>query len=158
MKFAFIAKHRAIWRVAWMCTALGVSRSGFHAWLTRQPSQRARDDEAILSKARASFVASDRTYGARRVWHDVLAEGVWCGLHRIERIMREHADGACRRMRVSGPLPRPIFWIGGSRPTPRTGSGSPTSHISGRPRADSTSPPSSICSHAVSWAGRCRPA
>ena len=57
MKFAFIAKHRAVWPVAWMYAALGVSRSGFHAWLTRQPSQRTRDDEAILSKAHASFVA-----------------------------------------------------------------------------------------------------
>ena len=37
MKFAFIAKHHAVWPVAWMCAALGVSRSGFHAWLTRQP-------------------------------------------------------------------------------------------------------------------------
>ncbi len=99
MKFAFIAKHRAVWPVAWMCTTLSVSRSGFHAWLTRQPSQRTRDDEAILSKARASFVASDRTYGARRVGHDVLAEGISCGLHRIERIMRENALRARPRRR-----------------------------------------------------------
>ena len=47
MRFAFIAKHRGIWPVAWMCGALGVSRSGFHAWLTRAPSQRSRDDEVI---------------------------------------------------------------------------------------------------------------
>lgn len=99
MKFAFIAKHRPVWPVSWMCAALGVSRSGFHAWLTRQPSQRTREDEAILSKARASFVASDRTYGARRVWRDVLAEGVACGLHRIERIMRENALRARPRRR-----------------------------------------------------------
>jgi hypothetical protein len=32
MKFVFIAKHRRIWPVAWLCDALGVSRSGFHAW------------------------------------------------------------------------------------------------------------------------------
>jgi hypothetical protein len=32
MKFGFIAKHRTIWPVAWLCDALGVSRSGFHAW------------------------------------------------------------------------------------------------------------------------------
>lgn len=28
--------------------------------------------------------------GARRVWHDVLAEGLSCGLHRVERLMREN--------------------------------------------------------------------
>jgi hypothetical protein len=43
-----------------MCGALGVSRSGFHAWLIRPPSQRARDDEVIGAKVRASY----RTYGA----------------------------------------------------------------------------------------------
>ena len=30
--------------------------------------------------------------GARREWHDVLAEGVSCGLHRIERPMRAQAS------------------------------------------------------------------
>lgn len=38
--------------------------------------------------------SSDRTYGARRVWHDVLAEGLSCGLHRIERLMRENGRRA----------------------------------------------------------------
>lgn len=89
MRFAFIAKHRGIWPVAWMCGALGVSRSGFHAWLTRAPSQRARDDEQMGTKVRASHVGSDRTCGARRVWHDLLADGMSCGLHRVERLMRE---------------------------------------------------------------------
>jgi putative transposase len=99
MRFAFIAKHRAVWPVAWMCAALDVSRSGFHAWLTRPQSPRARDDEVILTKVRTSFVGSDRTYGARRVWHDVLAEGISCGLHRVERIMRENALRARPRRR-----------------------------------------------------------
>ncbi len=99
MKFAFIAKHRGIWPVAWLCEALGVSRSGFHAWLTRSPSRRDRDDEAIGAKVRASFIVSARTYGARRVWRDVLAEGVSCGLHRIERLMRAQALRARPRRR-----------------------------------------------------------
>jgi putative transposase len=99
MKFVFIARHRAIWPVAWLCEALGVSRSGFHAWLTRSPSRRAREDEEIGARVRASFVASSRTYGARRVWRDVLAEGVSCGLHRIERLMRENALRARPRRR-----------------------------------------------------------
>jgi putative transposase len=99
MKFAFVVKHRSIWPVAWMCNALDVSRSGFHAWLTRQASRRAQDDAAILLKVRASFAASDRTYGARRIWHDVLADGISCGLHRIERLMRENALRARPRRR-----------------------------------------------------------
>ena len=99
MRFAFIAKHRTVWPVAWMCSVLNVSRSGFHAWLTRSPSRRSRDDDAILAKVRTSFVGSDRTYGARRVWHDVLAEGVTCGQHRIERIMRQNAMRARPRRR-----------------------------------------------------------
>ena len=70
MKFAFIAKHRGIWPAEWLCGALGVSRGGFYAWLTRPRSRRSRSEEELGAKVRASFLASDRTYGARRVWHD----------------------------------------------------------------------------------------
>jgi putative transposase len=88
-----------------LCGALGVSRGGFHAWLTRPRSRRDREDEALAAKARASFLASDRTYGARRVWHDLLAEGIECGLHRIERLMRAQALRARPRRRR---LPRDV--------------------------------------------------
>ena len=71
-----------------MCETLDVSRSGFHAWLTRTPSARTKSDEVIGARVRASFMLSDRTYGARRVWHDVLAEGFACGQHKIERLMQ----------------------------------------------------------------------
>jgi putative transposase len=99
MKFGFIAKHRGIWPICWLCEALGVSRSGFHAWLSRPPSERSRADEALTSRIRASFVASDRTYGARRVWHDLHADGATCGLHRVERLMRKAALRARPRRR-----------------------------------------------------------
>ncbi len=99
MKFAFIAKHRGIWPAGWLCEALGVSRAGFYAWRTRPPSTRARVDEALLSRVRASFLTRDRTYGARRVWHDLLADGVSCGRHRIERLMRHAALRARPRRR-----------------------------------------------------------
>ena len=94
-----IAQHRGIWPVAWMCGALGVSRSGFHAWLNRAPSQRARDDEVIGARLKTSHITSYRTYGARRVWHDLLAEGISCGLHRVERLMRQQGLRARPRRR-----------------------------------------------------------
>src|SRR4051812_25008219 len=94
MKFVFIAKHRNIWPVAWLCNAMGVSRSGFHAWLNRTPSARSRSDEAVSLQVKASFLASDRTF-----WRDLLADGVECGLHRIERLMRLQALRARPRRR-----------------------------------------------------------
>ncbi len=89
--FGFVAKQRGIWPVSWMCDALGVSRSGFHAWLTRSRSDRSIRDEELSAAIRASFLRSDRTYGARRVWHDLLEEGYSCGLHCVERLMRQAA-------------------------------------------------------------------
>jgi putative transposase len=99
MKFAFVARHRAIWPVAWLCKALDVSTSGFHDWLNRSPSRRTMENATLLVVIRRSFQDSDRTYGARRVWRDVLAEGVSCGLHRIERLMHQHALKARPRRR-----------------------------------------------------------
>ena len=88
MIFGFVAKHRAIWPLSWIYEKLGVSRSGLHAWLNRSPSRWAREDEVLLAGIRASFAGSDRTYGSRRVWHDVLAESLDVGLHRMERLSR----------------------------------------------------------------------
>ena len=126
MKFGFIAKHRGIWPIGWLCEALGVSRGGFYAWLRRPHSQRSRDNEELAAKVRASFLGSDRTYGARRVWRDMLAEGISCGLHRIERLMRLQALKA-----------RPTCLTAASKRLHPTANGSLTSRISGQRKAGS---------------------
>jgi putative transposase len=143
--FGFIAKRRGVWPVAWMCDALGVSRSGFFAWLNRPPSERSRSDEIVGAAVRRSFLVSDRTYGAGRVWRDVLEEGFACGLHRIERLMREQALRARPRRRrlPSDTGERQAAAIAPnrldrqSRRRLRTRSGLPTSPTSGRRRAGS---------------------
>ena len=99
MKFGFVAKHRGAWPVLLICEALGVSRSGFYAWMERPRSQHSLDDEVLGGQVHHSFVGSDRTYGARRVWRDVLACGQRCGLHRIERLMKLQALRARPRRR-----------------------------------------------------------
>jgi putative transposase len=82
-----------------MCAALGVSRSGFYAWLVRRRSRRSIENERLGGQVRQSFVTGDRTYGARRVWHDLLALGERCGLHRVGRLMRAQALRARPRRR-----------------------------------------------------------
>jgi putative transposase len=90
MRLAFIATHRNIWPAAWLCDALNVSRSGFHVWFNRSPSARSRHDEVLVTAIDRSCKSSDRTHGVRRVWHDVLPEGLSCGLHRIEKLIRQN--------------------------------------------------------------------
>ena len=88
MIYGFMVKHRGIWPVRWMCEMLDVSPIGFYEWLGRAPGKRASLDLQLLPQVRASFVGSDETYGARRVWQNLLAWGFGCGLHRVERLMR----------------------------------------------------------------------
>ena len=85
--------------ITWLCEVLNVSRSGYHAWLTRPISTRESYDAKLVAAIETSFKASDRTYGARRVWRDVLEDGLACGLHRIERLMRINALRARPRRR-----------------------------------------------------------
>ena len=65
----------------------------------KSPAKRTPEDAAALSAIRQSFTASGRTYGARRVWRGVLAEGFSFGLNRIERLMRQNALKARPRRR-----------------------------------------------------------
>lgn len=65
--YGFVAKHFRIWPVRWICDALVVSRSGYHARLTRPRSDRSIQDKNLSVAIRSSFLRSDRTYGARRI-------------------------------------------------------------------------------------------
>lgn len=156
MRSAFIAKHRHIWPVSWLCEVLDVSRSGFHAWLTRPISAREIHDAKRVTVIETSFMSSDRTYGARRVWRDVLEEGLACGLHRIERLMRINAFGGAAQ------TPRKAEGRWGtlghrrhatSRLTGQTRSGWPTSPISGPRKAGFMWPSCWTCFPGTSSAG-----
>jgi putative transposase len=105
MRFSLVAKHQGIWPLSWICGAVGVSRSGFHAWLSRSLGRRAQYGEVLVSGIRSSFAGSDRACCARRAWHGVLAEGFDTSLHRIERLRRK--EGLRARSRWLG-LPKDV--------------------------------------------------
>ena len=59
MKFGFVAKHRGIWPVAWLCGSARVCRAaGFMLAWPAAESRDSRSDERIGREVRASFVAS----------------------------------------------------------------------------------------------------
>ena len=161
MKFEFVAKHRGAWPVETLCESIGVSRSGFYAWLSRPRSTRSLADEVLGAKVFQSFVASDRTYGARRVWHDVLELGYRCGLHRIERLMRDkpsrpgRAEEDCQRTEGNAARLQTTCSIVNFMLTHPIRNGWLTSLTSGRPKAGCMWRWRWTCTRGASWGGRC---
>lgn len=93
------ARHVQTWVKSAIHLRLGWSAVNWRSSMKRGPCVRSREDEAIMPAVRASFVASARTYGARRIWRDVLEAGFSCGLHKIERLMRSQALRAATQAR-----------------------------------------------------------
>jgi putative transposase len=86
--FGFIAAEKTNYPISLMCRVLGVSRSGFHAWAQRPPSQRALADAALTERIRGMYARSRDSYGARRIYLDLRDQGVRLGRKRVERLMR----------------------------------------------------------------------
>ena len=96
MKYRFMNEHRHEFSISLMCRVLRVARAGFYQWLHQPESERAREDRRLLELIRHSYAASHGVYGARRVFGDLREAGETCGLHRVERVMRNHKIKAVR--------------------------------------------------------------
>lgn len=90
MVFRFIRDHKKRCAVSLLCRKLGVSRSGYYAWLNRKPSERAKANKVLLDQIRTIHVKSRRTYGSPRVHAELTSRGELCSVNRVARIMREN--------------------------------------------------------------------
>ena len=97
--FRFVARERASFPVAMLCRVLGVSPSGYWAWLARPPGARATSDDALIERIRAIHAASRGTYGVPRVHAELTADGIGCGRKRVARLMRDAGLAGVHRRR-----------------------------------------------------------
>jgi putative transposase len=86
--FQFVAAEKTNYPISLICRILGVSRSGFHAWELRPPSDRAVSDAWLTERIRKLHERSRGSYGARRIHLDLRDEGIHVGRKRVERLMR----------------------------------------------------------------------
>ena len=114
MKFRLIAAEKAQHPVSLLCEVLGVSRSGFHAWLKWTPSERWASDVRLAELIQAIHRESGGSYGSPRVHAELRHRGVRVGRKRVERLMRRHSlSGLVKRrkgkttVRVPGVRPAP---------------------------------------------------
>lgn len=98
-----MSAHQASFPVTAMARVLGVSTAGYHAWLKRPPSARARADVVLLQRVRTVHATSRATYGMPRVHAELRAAGERHGRKRIARLMRESGLVGVSRRR-GGPV------------------------------------------------------
>jgi putative transposase len=84
-----VSDHQASYPIVTMCKLLGVSSSGYYAWVKRRPSRRSETDAALITEIRAAHGASHGTYGAPRVHAELAAKGTYIGRKRVARLMTQ---------------------------------------------------------------------
>ncbi len=99
MKYRFIEEHRGDHKIKRMCEVLKVSRSGYYAGVTRQPSRRREGNEELLRQIEGIHQQSRRLYGSPRITAELRNRGWGCGKNRVARIMKEHSIRATVKRR-----------------------------------------------------------
>ena len=87
------------YRIGDLCTAFGVSRSGYHRWRTAAPCARAGQDAQITLRLRELHAQSRGTYGRPRLTMALRQRGARHSPKRIARLMRLHGLRGVRRGR-----------------------------------------------------------
>jgi len=96
-----VSDHQADYPIATMCRLLGVSSSGYHAWVKRQRSRRSETDTALIAEIRAAHAASRGTYGAPRIHAELAAKGTRIGRKRVARLMTQAGLAGVSRRRFA---------------------------------------------------------
>lgn len=78
---------------------MGVSRSGYYAWVSRGLSSRLRANSELLTAIERIHRETDRSYGSPRMHLELVDLGYQCGRHRVARLMRAHGVVAQRMRR-----------------------------------------------------------
>ncbi len=99
MKYAFIRDHRHQFPLKRLCATLGVSRSGYHAWLIRPVCARHQSNEQLLIDIRRVHLEHRQVYGALKTWRALNQRGIQAGKHQVARLRRENGIEAQRRQR-----------------------------------------------------------
>ncbi|HEY1688801.1 MAG TPA: IS3 family transposase [Solirubrobacteraceae bacterium] len=87
--YRIISAERASFPVSVMCEVLEVSRSGFHGWECRAPSERALSDAWLIEQIKEIHERARGVYGSRRVQAELrLGHGIEVSRKRVQRLMR----------------------------------------------------------------------
>ena len=90
MTFRFIADNADEWPVTWMCEALEVSVSGYHAWAARADSPTEVWRRELVGAIEEIHAEVKGRYGSPRMTAELNARGHECSENTVAELMREH--------------------------------------------------------------------
>jgi putative transposase len=100
VKYAWIKDHTALYPITLMCFVLGVSSSGFYAWLGRPPSRKVLRQKAVCTAVATVHEEHFRNYGSRKIAKELeKREG-------LEKACRNTVKTAMRKMGIEGMTPK----------------------------------------------------
>lgn len=88
MKYRAIQAHATQFKVAMMCQALEVSRSGYYDWRDRPLSLRAQANQSLDAEINKQFEAEKGRIGAPRMAKQLGKRGIACSRNRVAKRMR----------------------------------------------------------------------
>lgn len=87
-----------------MSRVLGVSRSGYYAWLKPKQNEKEQKRIFLIENILRVFKESKCSYGSPRIYRQLKTEGISCGRHRIARMMRDSAIIARKKRKYKKPV------------------------------------------------------
>jgi putative transposase len=94
-----IEQNENAYALGMMCRALDVSRTGYHAYRTRETSDREKENRLLLEEIRAVHKVTRQSYGSPRMTRELRTQRKTLGRHRVARLMRKSGLGAKRKKR-----------------------------------------------------------
>jgi transposase InsO family protein len=89
VKFQWVDEQRESFEVSMMCDILEVSRSGFYAWASRAPSDRAEHQQELTEQIRQAHAQSDGTYGSPRIHAELIERGIKVCVNTVAKLMKQ---------------------------------------------------------------------
>jgi transposase InsO family protein len=88
--FSFVEEHQQTWPVTLLCSTLGVSTSGFYAWLSREPSSAQKRRDKLLVEIRAVHAEVKERYGSPRIHAELKDRGITCCVNTVAALMHDN--------------------------------------------------------------------
>lgn len=89
MKFMFIRDHAQEFPIVKMAKVLKVCRSGYYAFINREPGKRELENQRLLKEIEKTHKKSREIYGSPRIHRQLKKNGEKCSRKRVARIMKK---------------------------------------------------------------------